>query len=55
MTVDKATDVVAAAAVTSPIWHSWMEQISQWAGLMLPILGCIWLAVQIYFKWRNRE
>lgn len=55
MTVDKATDAVAGAAITSPLWYHWLEQVSTWAALVLPILGCIWLAVQIYSKWREEE
>lgn len=55
MTVDNTTDGVAVAAVTSPLWYHWLEQASTWAALWLPILGCLWLAVQIYFKWRKGE
>ena len=52
--VDRATDAIAAAAVTSPIWHDWILTMSASAGVLLPILGCIWLVVQIYYKWRRK-
>lgn len=50
MTVDRATDVVAAGAVTSPIWFHWLELASSFAGMLLPILGAAWLVLQIYSK-----
>ena len=42
--MNHGTDAVAVAAVASPIW---LEHVSQGAALVLPILGCLWLAVQI--------
>lgn len=57
--VDRATDVVAGAAATSPLWYHWLEQASTWAANWLPILGCMWLMVQIvYFlwgKWKDKK
>jgi hypothetical protein len=44
---DRVTDGVAVAAVTSPIWASMLQNVSEFAGLIVPILGAIWLLVQI--------
>ena len=51
---DRITDATAAGAITSPIWLQWLydatTDFSEWAALWLPILGVIWLAVQIWSK-----
>jgi len=49
-TVEYATDAVAAAAVTSPMWLEWLREASLIAGLMVPILGAVWLLVQIWHR-----
>ena len=43
---------VAGAGITLP-W--WIELISGWAATGVPILGFIWLAIQIYYKIRNNK
>jgi hypothetical protein len=43
--VERGTDVVAVAAVLSPWWLS----ISEIAQIALPILGCLWLLLQMVF------
>jgi len=54
MTVsEKATTWLAASAVVSPAWLPPLESMSEIAGDLLPILGVIWLAVQIGFKVRE--
>lgn len=47
---DKITDAVAAAAVVSPLWLTSLTTVSQVATVAAPILGCIWLSVQIFTK-----
>lgn len=44
---DKLTNTIAAGAVVSPWWMPSLTDVSQAAGLLLPILGCCWLIVQI--------
>lgn len=51
--VDHTTAGVAASAVTSPIWLPWLYSVSEFAALVAPILGVIWLAVQIVAKLRE--
>lgn len=49
-TMERITDGVAILAVLSwvnPKIFEWLSDFSQLAALMLPILGCIWLGVQI--------
>lgn len=53
--IDRGTDVVAGAAVASPIWLPWLQQTSEIAGLLVPILGVIWLAVQIFGYLKRKE
>lgn len=51
--VDHTTAGVAASAVTSPIWLPWLYSVSEIAALVAPILGVIWLTVQIVAKLRE--
>ena len=54
MTVtEKTTTWLAAGAVASPAWLPSLKSVSEIAGYLLPILGVIWLAVQIGFKVRE--
>ena len=46
-TMDRVTDGVAAGMVTSPIWLPGLQQVSEIAALIVPILGAVWLLVQI--------
>ena len=46
----KATNVVACASVCMPLWFPSLSQVSEWAALWTPILGAIWLVIQI-MRW----
>jgi hypothetical protein len=47
-----ASNVVAVGALASPGWLPTLVQISDIAGQLLPILGALWLFVQIvHFIW----
>jgi hypothetical protein len=50
------TDVVAVAAVASPWWLPSLAQVHDGAAWVLPLLGCLWLLLQIggwlFAKWR---
>lgn len=47
MTLEKTTDGVAWGAVSSPVWLPFLQQWSDYAALLLPIAGLIWLVIQI--------
>lgn len=51
--VDQATAAVAATAVASPVWLPWLSTTSEVAAVIAPILGTIWLVVQIISKARE--
>lgn len=53
MTTEKITNWLAAGAIASPAWLPSLQDISQVAALLLPILGVIWLALQIFLKIRE--
>jgi hypothetical protein len=59
MMVDRATNAVAGAAVVSPWWLPSMTEVSHAATIALPILGCVWLLIQMLTwaikQWRNRD
>lgn len=44
------TDTVAIAAAASPWWLPALKETSEVFGLLLPIVGVIWLLIQIGFK-----
>ena len=45
--VDHSTTAIAAVAVSSPFWLPGLKTVSEVAALLLPILGAVWLVVQI--------
>jgi hypothetical protein len=54
------TDTTSIVALASPWWLPWLKELSELAALWLPILGAIWIVVQIGFKfylhfWENRK
>lgn len=44
------TTATAGAAVVSPFWLPSLQSMSEIASIALPILGAIWLVVQIAAK-----
>lgn len=53
--IDRVTYTVAAGAVFSPWWMPSLSALSEAAALLLPILGVVWLAVQIIVKIMDRR
>jgi hypothetical protein len=47
---DFVTDTTSVVALASPWWLPWLKDMSELAALWLPILGAIWLIVQIGFR-----
>lgn len=57
-TLERVTDVVATAGIASwftPEIRLALEAVSEWAALLMPILGSAWLLVQIVFKFTRKE
>lgn len=50
MTMDHVTTTGAVGAVVSPWWLPGLQDVSNTAALVLPILGVAWLLVQITAK-----
>jgi hypothetical protein len=51
--MERITDVIAAAGVATwftPELYEWAASTSQFAALMMPIFGCVWLGVQIWYR-----
>jgi hypothetical protein len=47
---------VAVGAVSAPLWLPSLTQISNFAALCMPILGALWLIVQIaraFWNWKQ--
>jgi hypothetical protein len=53
-TNEKVGGVVAGAAITSPLWLQQIKPYSDVAAIFVPILGCIYLLMQIGFKLWDR-
>jgi hypothetical protein len=53
-TSEKVGGVISAAAITSPLWIQEIKPYSDVAALFAPILGCIYLSLQIGFKLWDR-
>lgn len=51
--MDNATTSVAVAAASSPVWLPWLQTASEIAAIIAPILGVVWLVVQIWAKIRD--
>lgn len=54
MSLDSLTSAVAVGAVSSPLW---LQDLGAVAGNVVPILGAVWLGVQIVHKlanWSNK-
>lgn len=47
---EAVTDTGAVAAIISPWWLPALHDVSQVAAFFLPILGAVWLIVQIAIK-----
>lgn len=45
--VETAKSVAAVSAITSPWWLTILKSVSDGAALVLPILGVIWLVIQM--------
>lgn len=54
VTIENATTGAAVGAVTSPIWLPSLHDISTACAEVWPILGAIWLCMQIGFKLYDR-
>ncbi|RVM38307.1 hypothetical protein [Sinorhizobium meliloti] len=48
--MEHTTTAVAASAVTTPIWLPWLQIASETAAMIAPILGLVWLLIQIFSK-----
>jgi hypothetical protein len=53
-TSEKVGGIVAGAAITSPLWLQQIKPYSDVAAIFVPILGCIYLILQITFKLWDR-
>ena len=52
--MDKINYTLSFFAMTIWGWLPSLKSASDWAGSVVPILMAVWIAVQIYFKIKNR-
>jgi len=53
-TSERVGGVIAGAMISSPLWIQQIKPYSDIAALFAPILGCIYLSLQIGFKLWDR-
>lgn len=53
-TAERTGAVVSAAMISSPLWLTSLKPFSDVAAMVAPILGCIYLSLQIGFKLWDR-
>lgn len=51
---EKTGGIISAAMIASPLWLQHIQSISDVAAIFAPILGCIYLSLQIGFKLWDR-
>lgn len=44
---ERVCGVLALGAISLPAWHPTLHETSEAAAQLAPILGCVWLTVQI--------
>lgn len=49
-TAEKIGAIVSVSMIASPWWITYLKPVSDVAALLAPILGCIWLLVQILYR-----
>jgi hypothetical protein len=53
--IERATNYIAAGAAASPWWLPSLQEVSETAALLLPVIGCAWLILQIISKLIERK
>jgi hypothetical protein len=48
---EMVTDTASVVAIASPWWLPLLKETSEVAAYVLPILGVVWIATQIGWKW----
>ena len=47
---EKTSAAVSVAMISTPVWKVWLQNISETAALIAPLLGCLFLGLQILLK-----
>jgi hypothetical protein len=47
---EKTSAAVSVAMISTPVWKIWLQNISETAALIAPLLGCCFLGLQIVLK-----
>lgn len=51
---DRTSLLIAASMMSMPLWLDYVKVVSEVAAIFAPILGCIYLSLQIGFKLWDR-
>lgn len=49
----QVTNTVAVGGLSSPLWLDYFQSVSHWAAILMPILGALWLATQLFITWNK--
>lgn len=47
---EKTSAAVSVAMISTPVWKIWLQNVSETAALIAPLLGCLFLGLQILLK-----
>lgn len=47
---EKTSAAVSVAMISTPVWKIWLQNVSETAALIAPLLGCLFLGLQIILK-----
>lgn len=53
-TAERFTAAVSVGMIATPLWLQELKSVSEVAAILVPILGCIYLSMQIGFKLWDR-
>ena len=52
---EKTAVVVATGMISLPLWQQYLKILSDGAALLAPILGCIYMLLQIWSKMKGKK
>lgn len=52
---EKAAVVVATGMISLPLWLQYVKVVSDVAAIFAPILGCVYLVLQIWSKMKGKS
>jgi hypothetical protein len=52
---EKVNAIVSVGMISTPLWLQYVKHVSDGAAVLAPILGCVYLSMQIGYKLWDRK